>query len=261
MRLRLTVGLFLAAATALVGTALYRAADAALFSTPHWTGWTLAVVFMLLGLHGVARPKTWLPASACLLLHMHLGWIASLLFLIHAGSFPEGSNNRILWICFALALVSGAVGLGCERVCARRQQDWDALPYPRIAQERAVLAEEADAGVRNIVARGCPSLLVWFYAERLLPFLSGPAHLWSHWIGSRRPLEQILIELDHAGEDLGEDEDFVRIRELVARKANLDRRWALYWLQRGWLFLHLPAAAASTVFLVFHVVLVHAFGS
>ena len=261
MKLRVAVSFLVATAIVLLGVALYRVADAALLSTLHWTGWTLALAFLLLALHGVARPKTWLSAPICLLLHLHLGWIAALLFLLHAGGFPEGSSNQALWTCFVLALVSGAVGLVCERISARRQQDFDALPYRRIAQERAVIAEEVEVGIRNMIANGCPSLFVRFYSVRLLPFLSAPAHLWEHWIGSQRPLEGILIELDHAGEELGENENLVRIRNLIERKVELDRYRALHWLQRGWLFLHLPAAAASAVLLIFHVVTVHAFGS
>ncbi len=261
MTARTAAGWCAALALALAGAALYRVGDAALLAMPHWTGWTLVLLVMLLGVQGIARLRRRWSASAFLLGHLHLGWIAALVFFVHAGGLPEAGFHRAQWIAFALVLASGAVGLGLERLGARRQRDWDALPHPRIAQERAMLAAEADEAFHAIVGRGCPPAAARLYAERLLPFLAGPAHLWRHWTGSGRPLDQLLLELDYAGSTLMEDDDFVRIREIVVRKDHLDRRWALFWLQRGWLFVHLPAAAASAVLALFHILFVHAFGS
>ena len=261
MTARVAVGWLCALAVALVGGALYRTGGDALLAMSHWTGWTLLLVVALLGLQGIPRLRRQRSASAFLLFHLHLGWIAALVFLVHAGGLPESGFHRAQWLAFALVLASGAVGFGLERLCTRRQRDWDALPYPRIAQERAVLAADADDAFHALVRRRCPPAMARLYAQRLLPFLAGPAHPWRHWIGSGRPLDEILLELDYAGSTLGEDGDFARIRDIVARKVHLDQRWALYWLQRGWLFVHLPAAAVSAVLVLFHILFVHAFGS
>lgn len=261
MTTRAAVGWLAALAVVLVGGALYRMGDAGLLSVSHWSGWTLALVMALLGLQGIPRLGRWRSASAFLLLHLHLGWIAAVVFLVHAGGVPESGFHRAQWLAFALVLASGAVGFALERLCTRRQRDWDALPYPRIAEERANLAAEADETFHRIVERGCPPAMARLHAQRLLPFLAGPAHPWRHWFGSGRPLDDLLLELDYAGSTLGEDGDFVRLREIVARKVHLDQRWALYWLQRGWLFVHVPAAAVTAALVPFHVLFVHAFGS
>ena len=251
MTARVAVGWLSALAVVLAGGALHRVAEAALLPMSHWTGWTLVLAMALLGLQGIPRLRRQRSASAFLLVHLHLGWIAALVFFVHAGGLPGAAFHRAQWFAFALVLASGAVGFGLERLGARRQRDLDALPYPRIAEERAVLAAQANDAFHRIVRRGCPSAMARLYAQRLLPFLAGPVHLWRHWIGSRRPLDETLLELDYAGSTLAEDADFVRIREIVVRKFHLDRRWALYWLQRGWLFVHLPAAAVSTILLLF----------
>ena len=260
MTARVAIGWLAAGAAVLAGAALYRVADTALLPTPHWTGWTLALAFLFLGVHGMRRMKRRWPGATRLRAHLHLGWVAALLFLVHGGGLPPGAFHRVLWLSFALALASGAVGLLLERLCTRWQRDWDALPYPRIAQQRAELAAQADEAFNEIVKRGCPPLMARLYAQRLLPFLRRPAHPWQHWTGYGHRLEEILEELSYAGRELAEDPEFLRIREIAIEKTHLDERWALYWFQRGWLFVHLPAAAVAAVFVVFHVVLVHSFG-
>ncbi len=262
MTARNAIGWLTAGLAVLAGTVLYRVADTALLPTAHWSGWTLALAFLLLGVHGVHGIKRRWPGPVRLLVHLHLGWIAALLFLVHGTlpGFSQGAFHGILSLSFAAALASGAAGLCLERFCTHRQRDWDALPWPRIAQERGVLAAQAGAAFHEIVKRGCPPLLARLYAQRLLPFLSRPAHLWQHCIGHRRPLEDLLQELSHAGRPLADHEDFLRIRDIVVRKDHLDQRRALYWLQRGWLFVHLPAAAVAAVFAVFHVIFVYSFG-
>ena len=261
MTARTAAGWCSALVLVLAGAALYRVGEAALLAMPHWTGWTLALLAVLLGVQGIPRLRWQWSASAFLLGHLHLGWIATLVFFVHAGGFPEAGFHRAQWLAFALVLASGAVGLGLERLGARRQRDRDVLPHPRIAQERATLAAEADEAFHAIVGRGCPPAMARLYAQRLLPFLAGPAHLWRHWTGSGRSPDELLLELDYAGSTLMDDDDFARIREIVVRKVRLDQRWALFWLQRGWLFVHLPAAAVSAVLVLFHLLFVHAFGS
>ena len=257
---RFAVGWLTAAIVALAALILFDLADTALLSSAHWSGWGLLLIFILQSLQGIRRLKAHRSASLFLLLHLHLGWIIALVFAVHAGGFPEGGFHRVQWITFVLLMGSGAIGFCCERLGSLRQREWDALPYPRITQQRGVLAAESDAAFRNIVTGGCPPLLAHLYAQRVVPFLAGPAHLWAHWTGSRRPLEDLLIELDYASSTVREDESFLRLRQIVIEKDQLDQRWALHWLQRGWLFVHVPAAAVCAVLVLFHILFIHAFG-
>ena len=253
-----------AAGVALIAiTVLLAAADHAFLATQHWTGWGLALAFGALALQGLRGVRQHWSASALLLLHLHIGWIATVLFFVHVGGFPgypDSVFHQIQWITIATALLSGGLGYCLQRICSRRQRNWDALPIQRVAEQRGALASEAEEAFQRIVRRGAPTLLMRFYAQRLLPFLRAPRHLLHHWAGSRQPLDQLLLEMDYAGSGISEDPDFTRMREILARKAHLDERRALYWLQRGWLFFHLPASAAAAVLLPLHIILVHAYG-
>ena len=257
---RFAVGWLTAAIVALAAIVLFDLADTALLSSAHWSGWGLLLIFVLQSLQGIRRLKAHRSASLFLLLHLHLGWIIALVFAVHAGGFPEGGFHRVQWITFVLLMGSGAIGFCCERLGSLRQREWDALPYPRIGQRRGVLAAESDAAFGKIVTGDCPPLLAHLYAQRVVPFLAEPAHLWAHWTGSRRPLEDLLIELDYASSTVREDESFLRLRQIVIEKDQLDQRWALHWLQRGWLFVHVPAAAVCAVLVLFHIMFIHAFG-
>ena len=257
---RIAIGWLAAAVVALAALILFDLVDTALLDTAHWSGWALFFVFILQSLQGIRRLKAHRSASLFLLLHLHLGWLLALVFAVHAGGFPEGGFHRVQWVSFVLLMASGAVGIICERLGSLRQREWDALPYPRIAQRRGMLAAESDDAFRAIVKTGCPSLLAHLYAQRVVPFLAGPAHLWAHWTASRRPLDDMLTELDYAGSTVREDENFDRLRAIVIEKDRLDQRWALHWLQRGWLFVHVPAAAVAAVLVLFHILFVHAFG-
>lgn len=251
--------LLLPAAALSIGWAAHGVVDATLRPMPYWTGWTLAAGLALLGLHRFVRAHLW-PAAAALRMHMHLGWLAILLFWVHAGGLPGTGFGRLLWVSSVLAFGSGVLGLGISRLAPRRYGEWDLLPYGRIGERRGELAERADAVFHGLMRDGCPPLLVRHYARRLLPFFSRPAHLLQHWAGSSRPLDQLLLETDYAGRELEDDDGFRALRALIAEKDRLDRRWALYWLNRGWLFVHLPAAAVTAVLIVGHIVFVHAYG-
>ena len=263
MTSRAIAGWSAASVAVLAAAGLLVAAGNAFLATAHWTGWALALAFFALGLQGVRSLRQFRSAASFLRLHLHLGWIAALLFFVHVGGFPgypSGVFHQVQWIAFAVALLSGGLGYAFQRMGTRRQRQWDALPFQRIPEERGALAQEAEEAFQRIVHRGAPTALTRFYALRLLPFLRKPRHLLQHWAGNQQPLDELLLEMDYTGIGIADDRDFRRLREIVARKAHLDQRRALFWLQRGWLFIHLPAAAASAILLLYHVILVHAYG-
>ena len=258
MRTRVVAGWLIALLITAAAITIYRIASTAPLPITHWTGWMLTIILLLLAVYGMSGVRR-RAASAFLLLHLHLGWLAIIVFVFHVDGTLSLGFNLALWLAFALVAITGAVGYGLERLAGRRQRDSEALPYPRIAERRDQLAIEAGEAFHRLVAGECPSLLARLYAERLLPFLAAPAHIWRHWFASKQPLSTMLLELDYAGASIATSEDFVRIREIVVEKSELDRRFALYWLQRGYLFVHLPASAALVVLAPLHIVFVHVF--
>ncbi len=246
-----------AAVVGVVGTLIFLIADAALYSWSHFTGWTLVALCLTMVLYGARRKFLRVAASTQLLVHVYLGLTVALLFFTHAGGLPEGAFGQILWGLFVAILASGIFGLICEKLPTLRGNH---TPYARIIVERAMLAEQAGDVYRQLLQSNPPLPFTRYYARRLVPYFATPANLWGHLRGSRAGCDTILLELEYIGSELVEDENYLRLRSLVNRKNDLDRRRALFWLQRGWLFIHLPALAAASVMTVAHIVLVYAFG-
>lgn len=260
MTLRDVLVWIVASLIAMCGVTAYFIASSALQPTAHWTGWLVLIGLILLTLYSSRRLRR-LSASTVFLLHFHLGWLTTLAFFFHTNGLPSLGLNFVLWLSFMLLFGSGLLGYVFERLAASRLRELDVLPYPRIAEHRDKIATEANEAFRGLVAAGCPENLLRLYTERLVIYFARPVNLLHHWMGSPRPLNNLLAELDYTGSSFANNEDFIRIRQIVVQKSELDFRYAMYWLQRGWLFVHLPTAAVLAVFIPLHVILVHAYGS
>ena len=260
MTLRFVGGGLAVVVLAAAAVSLRHIGDVALLPTAHLSGWLLFLAVLLLCAQGLYRVRSQEPASVPVRIHVYLGWFALVVFALHAGDFPDGWFHRLLWTLFVLALGSGVAGLLVRHFCANRQRKRDPIPYHQITRRRMAIAAEIDAAFHDLIELGCPPAVAALYAHGVLPFLSGPSNLWSHWIGSGRPLAGMLRELDQAGTAVQESAPFVRMRSLLVEKDQLDERRAIHWLEQAWLFVHVPASAASVVLVVFHIVFVHAFG-
>ncbi len=157
-----------------------------------------------------------------------------------------------------IVFVSGNIGFLFEHLAIRRQSQWDALPYACIADQRARIAGDAESLLKSAILDVNAPGLVGVYSS-LTVFFSQPANFIAHCLGSEKPVEKLLSRLNHAGRSMEEHENLIRLRELVLEKNNLDKRWTLFWLQRGFLFVHVPVSTMVIIFVVTHIILVYAY--
>lgn len=246
-----------AASIALAGGLVLVLADNAMRNWWHWSGWALAALLAFLAFYGKRMFLT--RASNWLMMHLHAGWITFVLFVAHSGPPDSGYFGGLLWAVTVVTIVSGALGLAIMRATSGRSAEWEALPRARINELRAAAAAKAEKVFHDIMEHSPNYLLPPFYAERLMPYFSETRGMTQHWVGSERDYYDLLAGLDRcaSGE---ENENWRHMRELIEEKHLLDKRLALFWLQRGWLFLHIPAAAALVVLAFVHILIVYAFG-
>lgn len=246
-----------AVALAASGGFVLAVAENAMRNWWHMSGWTLTALLALLAFYGKRFSLT--RASDWLMLHLHAGWITFVLFIAHSGSPGDGFFGGMLWAVAFVAMASGALGFLLMRATSRRIAEWEPLPRARINELRAKAAANAEQVFHDIMEESPNYLLPPFYAERLLPFFAEPRYMMQHWTGSEHAFHDLLAGLDRCASS-EENDNWRRMRELIEEKHLLDKRLALFWLQRGWLFVHVPAAAALTVLVAAHILAVYAFG-
>ena len=123
-------------------------------------GWLLATGMLVLTLYNLRKKFPALPllsAATWLKIHVHVGTMCALLFLIHTEfRFPNGVLEAVIWIVFVLVIVTGAIGLFLSRqLPARLNARGERVIFERIAGLQARLANEArDLAVRTAQESG-----------------------------------------------------------------------------------------------------------
>lgn len=243
-----------------LGGALFGLASDAFRDFHHWSGWTLLAMTGALALYGARRRIGLVSASGLLLLHLHLGWVAALLFAFHAGGIPQPGFAMLLWVSYALTLATGAVGYALCRVVPSRQWEERLVPYGRLRQERNDTVGRA-LRIMESLARGTRDAdLALFFARHLVPYLFGRPPMWRLWVGSHHARDRILALLDDATGHADRD-GVAELVRLIQEKHGLDVRRARFWLVRGWLMVHILFTCLALASVVAHVVLVHALGA
>ena len=78
-------------------------------------GWLLAVGMLILTFYNLRKKLPIFPllsAATWLKIHIHVGTLCALLFLIHTEfRFPDGGLETVIWVVFVLVVASGVVGL------------------------------------------------------------------------------------------------------------------------------------------------------
>jgi hypothetical protein len=232
-----------------------------------FTGWVLTASLVLLVLFNLRKKIPVLPivsAAVWLRIHVYVGLFAVAVFVLHAGlRYPDGLFPQVLWWFFVALAASGIVGIWAERLLAPRLRNrGEAILYDRLIPFRLKLAAEAErlAG-RSVAELGSP-LLVEFYSARIAPFMAGARNFWPHVLGSRAPIDRLLVELHDLERYLNPrtQETLRELEDRVIAKDNLDHQHAIGSVIRGWLFLHLPLAYGIFPLVFLHIVLVYGFG-
>jgi hypothetical protein len=226
------------------------------------SGWVLMAMMVLLALYNMRKRLPFLSlgsSEAWLQVHIYAGFFTVTLFLIHLNfRMPTGRFEGTLAWLYLLVTGSGIVGLFISRVLPRRLATRGGeVIYEKIPALRHAVRQEAEA----LALAGGPQVIADFYVENLHEFFHGPKYFWAHLVDSRRPLNNIVRELNELRRYLSEAEraTLEKLSELVHRKDGLDYHHALQATLKLWLFVHLPLTYSLMIFSVVHVVLVFAF--
>jgi hypothetical protein len=232
----------------------------------HLTGWGLLGVMLVLAAYNGRKKLPFLPlgtSEGWLQFHLYAGLFTGTLFLVHVDfRRPTGWFEGVLTVLYAVVMVSGLVGLAMTRVFPRRltTRGGEVL-FERIPALRHALAARAEALVLESIPAGGGSVLAELYERRLRAFLAAPRHWWAHLLDSRRPLQQLLAELEETRRYLDEAgrATLAQLERLVREKDGLDYHRALQGALKWWLFVHVPFTWSLLLFTAAHVVIIHAF--
>jgi hypothetical protein len=239
--------------------------DAALHRRGDLTGWLLCSVVGALGLFGVrrripvlrlGRASTWVAA------HLALGWVALLLFFVHAEvRLPDGALEIALAGAFAIAMSSGFLGWALTRFVPKRlAAAREEVLFERIPALREEIRGEVERLVLAEATEGSGRAIADLYEKRLLPFLSGPRHVWQHWLdleGHQLRLASEIASLERYA-SARERVALRGIARLIGEKHELDFHYAHQLLLRAWPLLHIPAVVALALAALVHVAAIYA---
>jgi hypothetical protein len=230
------------------------------------SGWILAGLLVFLALYNVRKMVPFLPLGASttwLQLHIYCGFVTFAVFAVHLRvSVPNGIFECLLASVYLLVFCSGVIGLFMTRSFPARltmlgdETIFEQIPVVRrelqTAVEALVLASHTDS-------RG--TAITEFYRDEIRPFLMRHYDVLSHLIrGESARWHRLLRTIDDQRRYLSADEQKVmdEVKDYVRQKHQLDTKYALQGALKLWLFVHIPATWALLIFVLFHLVLVHA---
>ncbi|HEY5226994.1 MAG TPA: hypothetical protein VIJ19_00565 [Opitutaceae bacterium] len=250
------LGTAAAAAFLYWGTSVLRTA---LLPAALWTGLLLYLLVVALALFNGRKKMPFLPlmrASAWLQFHVYAGWLAVLVYFLHAGTrWPHGHLNQALAAVFLFVAASGAVGLALSRwIPGRLTRSGEALTYERIPEIRSQIRERVEALIVAADKESESSTLGDFYINHLLAYINWRPGPLSMPFGDR-PIHHktvgILVSLDRYFNPR-ERELASELREWIAAKRNLDNQLVGQRLLKLWLFVHIPASCSLIILGLVH---------
>jgi hypothetical protein len=248
-----------AAAAAVVITAADAVLRAALLPSALWTGLLLYALVLALALFNARKKLPFLPlarASTWLQFHVYGGWLAVLVFFLHAGTvWPDGRLNQILAIVFLVVAVSGAVGLGLSRwLPGRLNASGEALTYERIPEIRRQIRTSVEALIVAADRESDSSTLGEFYLDHLLVYVNWRPGLFTLPFGDPPLHRRTISTLASLNRFFNprERELASELREWIEAKRNLDTQLMGQRLLKLWLFVHIPLSCALVILGLVH---------
>ena len=204
-------------------------------------------------------------ASAWLRLHVAGGFLAIALFWLHARSlWPTGAHRQALAGAFYLLSASGIVGWLLQRTYPRQLADTGLeIIYEHIPAEIARLRNAADQLVLDTTRDAGNDTLARHYMETLHWFFRRPRFFVNHaFFGGKHARAWVRQQCGVVRPYLGavDRERLERLAALAEEKLQIDFHHAAQSIMKRWLLVHLPLAAVTTILVVWHVLLVHAYG-
>lgn len=232
---------------------------ARLVDTSIQTGCILIGMCLFLAIYNIRKKLPFLPlgkSSAWLQLHIYIGLLSFVVFLVHIGSrFPNGLVESIAGGLYALVFLSGVLGLYFTRSFPRRLSDrGGTIVYEEIPALRASLRAEAEKLALESIEASKKSTVADFYNYRLSRFFAGANNQIFHLLGTGGSLRKLDTAFRGVRRYLNEEElaYLARIKDLVEEKDILDFQYALQTVLKVWLFLHIPLTYSLLIFASFH---------
>ena len=262
-RLQNVLAVFIVALALLVIHETYRIA---LYQEQFLSGWLLFLAVLLLIAYNARKHISVLPiwdSAKWLQLHIYLGLLSILLFLLHIGwNIPNGWLEGLLAVFFIGAALSGIIGLYLSRRLARLlTRRGEEMIFERIPGFIVELRRKAEDLVLECSSATGSSTISDYYTAELSPFFSGPKNLVHHLRGSQMALFNMVKQIENMDRYLNEMERQFsdRLRQVIEKKDELDYQYALQATLKGWLFFHIPLSYGVVIVGTIHLVLVYAF--
>jgi len=223
------------------------------------TGLMLFAVVILLTLFNARKKLPFLPllrASTWMQVHIYVGLLSCVLFLLHAGlKVPRGGLETGLAVLFYLVSASGVVGLAISRWLPSRMTILgENVIFERIPALRTAVRCDVEDMVVESVAKTQSSTIADFYELKLRNYFSRRCSFWHHIVGYGQPILQLLSEAQAVDRYLNAEERGImtRIVEQIHVKNNLDFQQARQGLLKAWLFIHIPLTYSMILVAVVH---------
>ncbi len=230
------------------------------------TGYILVLLLLTMAFLPLRRRLPGLPfglMSTWLRLHVVFGIILLPVFWLHIGkAWPIGLFEQLLAAAFYITVLSGLCGRLMQKIlptnltAAGGEVTRERIPRDiiglRLEVERILVDCAEETGKRSL-AIAYEQTLAWYFRR--------PRFLLAHVIGAakaRHWFDHHVARLSHTLD--GVERGYLdQIRDIAERKHALDLHYTLQYLLRGWPFIHAPAAIAFSVFVSWHIALVHVY--
>lgn len=228
-----------------------------------FTGTSLFVCLLLLGLLGIRKRLVMLPigsASFWVQCHIYTGLFALFIYTLHVPRIiANGAFEGTLSFLFLMVSGSGLYGLYASRTAPRRMT---AVPgdyrFDRIPWHRQRLADAAADVLRHLDASIASPVLATFYRDQLQPYFTGsvPFAFLAVPNGIRR--RRLLASLTELNRYLSNDCRHAagQLAALVRTRDELDFHYAMQLRLRLWVAIHSILTMILLVWSVVHVLLV-----
>lgn len=226
-------------------------------------GVLIVYAWLLAGLRYV--PSWWWLGSRAFWLkgHVYLGTFSFILILCHSGGRVGGPFETVLYILFALVVLTGFFGLWLQYFLPSRLTEHVPceVPYeqlPAVCRRMQAQADEVFdklSAARLVPASGAQ--LERWYADLIRPFLGWPGRgQLLHDATRTTEVFALVRELPGVGTETHDspvEKGLVQLELLCVERRTLAEQERLQRLLHGWLYLHIPVQAAMLVLLIIHV--------
>ena len=225
-----------------------------------YSGWLLLALMLGLTFFNVRKKIPFFPllsASTWLQIHIYVGWLSCIVFVLHTGlRFSGGRLEWLLSLGFITVAASGIFGLWLSRwLPPRLARSGESLVFERIPMLRHRLVTEAKELVRQAEAETKSTTLADFYLQVLSTYFARVPALPAPLTGDDPEHYRVTRELASLRRFLNERELAIadQLGELIEAKRNLDCQLAGQRLLKLWLFAHIPLTYGLLVLVGAHV--------